>query len=859
MYQEARTLFAQMNPEVTAERVFRHGPQVLPFSPLEIIRYEPHASSPAILHEIDQVLAGRASISVELFERSRNYLGIEFDVQLFQKNPGNPVRVSWENRPGWAIWAPGRLEIILEPNPSLLAAGVLAGWLDRVGPRYQGVLFEPARRRWFGTRGIDLNPLRSIWKERHRLGEGVHFMEENGGPSTLRFFGRGMNGEILFLQKDLEKTVGWVKTVTAPWFWGGIALIATFLLPRVLRRLEEFSLKPRFYALFVYVLLLPLIGIVLLAMGHLSLRERDFWEARTRELRAELLALDNQFDQFRDRLPRVLHDMACLPSFRNHDLPKIRQIGNAWIENDNLVHCEVRDESNQVLYLRQSVSRGTASEILNSLLHEYYLALSCEANRPGKTRRSARINLLEDLFENPHVTSLVSPDKLEGFNFMGAGARVKYLLYRSHFKGDVIWNMDLEMTQNQAIREFLRRYLLRNRPCRVLVKDLRTNRWYGPARRGYGLDVLVWDVERAQREQRALLESGASSRLVLAIKPRFLSGMGLVGMISRDLWVKEVATWKEGMTVLFLLAILIAILSVNLLSIAFLSPLGELARGVGALSRGDSRFRIPISGDDEIGHLGNAFNRMLENLQEKQMAREVQATLQPREFPLPHGFSFAVRMTPSGELGKDFLDWHQLPDGRSSILIGFISGSGIEAAMITALIKASVAHHFSRGGEWEDLFPSVNRFLHSSTDHRRMVGMAAILVGNPVDPLLVAIAGHPRPLLIRQKTRHVFPVCQETRPLGQQPTFECPPTMVMPGEGDLLLFVTEGLAKIAEGGRHSLGYNFIENSLQHLPHLQPGDVVESLEKAWKAFHKDAPPVEDFTILCLTRNLREDER
>ena len=74
----------------------------------------------------------------------------------------------------------------------------------------------------------------------------------------------------------------------------------------------------------------------------------------------------------------------------------------------------------------------------------------------------------------------------------------------------------------------------------------------------------------------------------------------------------------------------------------------------------------------------------------RRVAQTLQRSLLPPALPLVDGIGFAAEYVPTGddaEVGGDFYDVVPLPDGRWLVVIGDVSGKGVQAAAVTGLVR----------------------------------------------------------------------------------------------------------------------------------------------------------------------------
>lgn len=69
------------------------------------------------------------------------------------------------------------------------------------------------------------------------------------------------------------------------------------------------------------------------------------------------------------------------------------------------------------------------------------------------------------------------------------------------------------------------------------------------------------------------------------------------------------------------------------------------------------------------------------------IAREVQGTLIPAEFPMKKYYDISGSSLAAEEAGGDFYDFQKLPDSKLALIIADISGKGISAAFHVAQLK----------------------------------------------------------------------------------------------------------------------------------------------------------------------------
>jgi len=245
---------------------------------------------------------------------------------------------------------------------------------------------------------------------------------------------------------------------------------------------------------------------------------------------------------------------------------------------------------------------------------------------------------------------------------------------------------------------------------------------------------------------------------------------------------------------------------------------------------------------------------------ELEMARRIQESLLPSAPPQLPGLRVESHYLPLIEVGGDFFDFHTGREGQLDLLIADVAGHGIQAALITSMVKvmfqecatgdlspaATLSHLSSRLGK---LLP-IGRFV---------TGIAAS-VELPRRQLRIANAGHPLPYLLSARRRRLEPLAGASLPIGILAPGIAPPYTdleLVAEPGDRLFLYTDGLADVSSPSGERFGD---EEMLQVLDraatsHGRSGEKAnplgELLLAAARRFAAGQLPVDDINIITLT--------
>jgi PAS domain S-box-containing protein len=259
--------------------------------------------------------------------------------------------------------------------------------------------------------------------------------------------------------------------------------------------------------------------------------------------------------------------------------------------------------------------------------------------------------------------------------------------------------------------------------------------------------------------------------------------------------------------------------------------IGALTLAMGASGR---RYDADLLGYAESLAAGAAL--ALDNMrlfaEQVDVARELQRTLLPSELPSIPGVRLAARYRASGrsnQVGGDFYDVFDAPEGEWALLIGDVVGKGAAAAATTSLVRATVQAAVLRGDGPVEALRLVDEALRRRSPMQicsAVHGRLRPLPGGGVDVLLVD-AGHPPPLVLRHGgALEVVEI--RGMLLGVQAGGAFGHTHVELDPGDTLLLYTDGATEL-RGREPSRGESVLRRTLLASAGVAPAELVERVE------------------------------
>jgi serine phosphatase RsbU (regulator of sigma subunit) len=269
---------------------------------------------------------------------------------------------------------------------------------------------------------------------------------------------------------------------------------------------------------------------------------------------------------------------------------------------------------------------------------------------------------------------------------------------------------------------------------------------------------------------------------------------------------------------------------------------GALTLGVAWSGRryrgGDAHFASVLSGRVALA-LDNA--GLFSDLERAERARaEIAETLQRGLLPppLPHipGWSTAAMYRPAGaenEVGGDFYDAFPVAGGWM-LVIGDVTGRGARAASITAQARYTLRTAAVLTGDPLVALATLNRALLARRDSALCSVAAFKIFEDPSQPVRLAVAGHPPPLLVDGE--RVAEQAASGPVLGALAKATWTPQRVSVSPGQQLVVVTDGIIE-ASGPEGRFGEERLRAVLAGI--ASPVIAVQRLETALHTFTNGA--------------------
>lgn len=345
--------------------------------------------------------------------------------------------------------------------------------------------------------------------------------------------------------------------------------------------------------------------------------------------------------------------------------------------------------------------------------------------------------------------------------------------------------------------------------------------------------------------------AGQNAGYALGIRFSSLSGNCLIAFCSDEQIDRALQKMRQRLFFGSIIAIIL-LLSVSMwLHHQLLSPLQHLEKGVVALSQRKFEARLPeIPGKDEIAGLFSAFNDMMAESYDMQIAKNVQEGLVPQSFPKLKNFSVHGMLREASELGGDCLDCFMISEDKMLFLIGDITGHGVGSALMMAFSRA-VTFHWSQSQENTSpaaLADHIDSMMRKNKTSRMFMGIICGILDTQSNRVELVVKGHIYPLLIRADKSLTW-VGTPAYPLGIGKASPACSISLEFKPGDKLLCLTDGILE-ARSANRPLGFEGIEQWALETMNDDTVEWIRILEEKFNAWSSDQQN-DDISILAIS--------
>jgi hypothetical protein len=255
------------------------------------------------------------------------------------------------------------------------------------------------------------------------------------------------------------------------------------------------------------------------------------------------------------------------------------------------------------------------------------------------------------------------------------------------------------------------------------------------------------------------------------------------------------------------------------------------------------------------------FNRYVRGQQiegQLDLARRVQTDMLPARSKSIGSIDFAADCIPAWDVGGDYCDVFNLGGGHIAVVIGDISGKGISAALLMALIHGAIQSiSWTRSPADHELASrSLNALLCKKTATERYSSLFWGYYEPESSMLRYVNAGHPPPILFRRNGNGDFELLrlESGGPvLGLLPEGQYEQGELRIMATDLLIAFSDGIFEAPNAANEEFGETRLIDVVRDAWNTSPENIRDVVLSAVRNFIRDTPVADDQTLVVVRFN------
>ena len=238
--------------------------------------------------------------------------------------------------------------------------------------------------------------------------------------------------------------------------------------------------------------------------------------------------------------------------------------------------------------------------------------------------------------------------------------------------------------------------------------------------------------------------------------------------------------------------------------------------------------------------------------QDLDAARAIQRSLLPHNLPSIPGYSLAFRSATCYEVGGDYLDIVEQPDGSLLIAVADVAGKGMASAIVSVSFRSAFRAMAASGPPLDELATRMNQYHWAEGEEarRRYVTAIFLRLHPEAGEIEVVNAGH-NPGFLVQPGAPPRQFDAGGTPLGLLPGMRYLSEQCGFTPGARLLFYTDGLTEVFKGD-DEFGPERLLHEFLSCPAYKADGILDALWAAIEEFSEGGPQADDMTALALCR-------
>jgi len=211
----------------------------------------------------------------------------------------------------------------------------------------------------------------------------------------------------------------------------------------------------------------------------------------------------------------------------------------------------------------------------------------------------------------------------------------------------------------------------------------------------------------------------------------------------------------------------------------------------------------------------------------------LQQALLPVEMYTTPGYALATRFIPGAPgkyIGGDFYDVFETEDGKTALLIGDVTGKGVEAASLAVAVRSTIRAFAYDFGRPDQALTHANAVTYAqSSFNERFATVFLATLDTQTGQFSYASAGHPPSMVLRADGRvELLSTGQFPIGIDRQAAYKSSESQL--SSGDKLVMYTDGISESHKSSR-MYGEEGVQVTLEQCGDCMPEEILDEIFRA----------------------------
>lgn len=259
----------------------------------------------------------------------------------------------------------------------------------------------------------------------------------------------------------------------------------------------------------------------------------------------------------------------------------------------------------------------------------------------------------------------------------------------------------------------------------------------------------------------------------------------------------------------------------------------------------------------EIMELKKEMGQDEEIKQSLEKARNVVSGMLPSENPRIEGYEFATFFQACTHVGGDFYDFISLDENRIAVVVGDVSGHGLESALVMGMVKKALNMRAKESEDIVHVLSKTNSDIFPDIDRKTFITIFFGVINTADNSIQFLRAGHNYSIVYKKKSGEIEILKSPGMPLGVADgavfTKSLKPETFVFESGDIFVQYTDGLTEAMNPKEEEFEMERFTDAIQKFGKYDADYLITKTINTVKAFTGNHPQSDDMSMIAVKRS------